>query len=305
MKPIWMWLLMILLLHSLERLWVHREDVIDLLGLGPAYIPRPIDLTEENWWKPLPHENVSLELRTKRAHEDSDKFYDPKRFGKDYSEKIRKHNYIAKYLTATRRGDPQYVKVMLLIARRGYGILEWDATCNVILNHQIRFPVRRRMEKEYSKNTGWDDEILFETEQGYEFWAERLAGIFGMIDHEFFRELLAVELGIRHREPILGFPGRDLEIGDRFFTDEDWITPEIRAAQATYQGRSRSDWSHASRGYYAQFLRKSRLRGYGREIPEYRHIIQNLVDVGMIARGDLEGVEIIDGPFGGNLELEP
>lgn len=291
MKTIWLWLLTTLLIVSLERLWTHREAVIDLFGLGPAYIPRPVDLEEENWWKPLPHEDVLLEVREQRANKDSDTYFNPKRFGRDYREKVRKHNYIAKYLTATRRHDPQYAKVMEMLAVRGYGILEWDPVCGAILNHQIRAQVHDQLEKAYSQKTDWDEAILFERIQGYDYWAERLAGIFGMIDHEFFKELLAIKLTAKNREPILGFPGRELEIGDRFFTDEDWVTPEIRAAQASYQGRNRSEWSYRLRSRYFQFLRNSRLRSYGHDVPEQPGVVQELLDSGMIKTEDLDGVK--------------
>lgn len=275
---------------SVGRLWIYRDSVQKLFELGPAYIPRPIDHTEDAWFRPLPREEVPLKLRKERAIENSDKYFNPElSWEQPYHRKIRKHNSIAKYLTATRRHDPQYVEGMRLLAVRGFGVLEWLPTCNAIINYQLRSLFRQRQE-----SLDADNEVYFNIRQGYDFYVEIFAGIFGMVDHQFFRELLAVKLEVKNREPILGFPGPELEIGDEFFTDEDWMTPEIIVAKAEYKGPPREEWSKELRDAYAQFRRRSRVREYGHHLTEKRAVIQDLIGFGLLEPEELEGVEVVE-----------
>ena len=88
---------------------------------------------------------------------------------------------------------------MRLLAVRGFGVLEWLPTCNAIINYQLRSLFRQRQE-----SLDADNEVDFNFRQGYDFYVEIFAGIFGMVDHQFFRELLAVKLEVKNREPILG-----------------------------------------------------------------------------------------------------
>ena len=67
----------VMLTVSVGRLWIYRDSVQKLFELGPAYIPRPTDHTEDAWFRPLPREEVPLKLRKERAIENSDKYFNP------------------------------------------------------------------------------------------------------------------------------------------------------------------------------------------------------------------------------------
>lgn len=298
-----LFILAILLVFSLARLSRHAGPVADLLGLRPTYLPRPVDLVRENWWRPLPGETLTPDQRTERARTNSDKYFDPARTNESaYREKMRRHYIIAKYLTATRRHDPSYVAVMNLLASHGYGILEWDESCNAIINYQQSAFLRMSKSANGSApESKIAPEIEFDSIQGYDFYVERFAAIFGLVDHEFFQKLLSIPLEFTSHEPLLGFPGSELQMGDRFFTDMDWLTPEVMAAWESYQGPDRSQWTRELRDNFAQFLRRSRYRSYGYSyrlyLAEDRKTVQDLIGFGLIQPEDLDGMEVVDRRF--------
>ncbi len=288
---------------SLNRLITHRESVVWFLDLGPEYVPRQISAAEAAWFQPLPRENLTPELRNKRATEDSDTYFNPNRIHEpDYRAKVTRHYAIERFLTASRRTDPHYLKVLEVLVSQGYGIEEWAHTCMTILSFGRGTSVKYEPPQKPAHNAHHTAPAATDAhtkKTAYNRAIDGFARTLGTIDPKVIHPLLSISLEYQSGEPLLGLTPVSLERGDRLWTDADWITPEMRRAQAAYQGPDRKLWTGDLRRGFADFLKRSRQRAQGRHVPEDRQTIQDLIGFGLLDPEDLVGVEVVEGEGGG------
>lgn len=67
----------------------------------------------------------------------SEQYYDPKNHSYVYLRKVDRHHAINSFLTSTRREDPRYRKIIVLLLENGYGIDEWPSAVQAILSYNI------------------------------------------------------------------------------------------------------------------------------------------------------------------------
>ena len=256
--------------------------------------PNAVPLTGSSpsaWFRPLPKEEVDHQLRLKRAAEDSEKYFNPERLpDAEYQQKLRRHYAIARYLTATRRHSLPYRKIMSMLLVRGYGVLEWLPTCSAILDSQLYL----HFQDPSGQHENSSEVVNWPMRESYDFYAVEFAKIFGLVDHDFFQSLLAVRLDTRKHEPVLGLPLPEVELGDRFLTDQDWLTPHWTTLQSQYEGAPRAQWTKELRETFAGFYHRSIVRKSTPSIPEDSSIVAALMAAKMITSSDLEGVVITE-----------
>ena len=280
-------MLVALALVSLGRLWWEREALRSYFTSSPFAASGALIQNDEPGAPRLKRDSILLEVRRKRAMTNSDRYYNPDRKGEAaYRQKIRNHQRIASYLMASRRNDPDYHRVMNVLATRGFGILEWTETCRAIITYQ-----------------GLMSEV--DSADAYSQVSLTFTGLFGITDHAFFHNLLSIPLEFNLRESALGGSVPELVIGDEFYTDDDWMGSEFRHARALYTGPRRERVGPYLRTQYRDFVYRCRLRASGEVVPEYRMAIRHLRWAGLISDQDLAGIELNNSFFFSDLKKAP
>ena len=280
---------------SVFRLWSSRDLVIRYLGWGKTYIPREPNLEEEAWFRPLVFQEVSPEERSRRAEEDGDRYFDPKRsFEPSYQRKMQEHYAVYSYLTATRRDDPNYQKVLLMLVAKGFGISEWRGVCLAIRNYHLFGKFRGRGRLSF-KDLGLEGGAAgLHLPSANEQFVETCAKTLGLVDHDFFESLIAIRLPSKNREPVLGLRAPRLQMGDAFLLAEEHLPQAYLEACAKYQGVDRGAVSRSLRSEFGYFIQRCRMRASGFDVGEHRDVIERLVRAGLLQWEDLEGIELLD-----------
>ena len=187
----------------------------------------------------------SREMKLKRAQVDSDRFFNRERFvhDQDYARKCRKYLAIGRYQNSSRRGDPNYEKVLHTLLQNGYGIEQWEDACNRLMQlHQPLLSRRVSLEQRgYSEEE--IQESLREVRNSLRPLERRVAGLIvqkiGIMEPEAIASLMSIPIVVGNNENPFGLGNRRFSEGDRILTDDDWMTPEHRASLASYQGEPR------------------------------------------------------------------
>ena len=191
--------------------------------------------------------------RKELAQTDSDHYFNLERSmrDKDYAMKARKSVRISQYLNAPRRGDPNYEQVLHTLLKNGFGIEDWRQTTSNISEWHMPYHIRRYNLEERGDPAEAIEENLRNLqairENDYELIKEALIHDIGITDMSVLDELMGIPIVMDNGEYPFGRSGYDLYEGDPLLTDEDWMTPEHKASQASYQGEPREPMTDEER----------------------------------------------------------
>lgn len=193
-----------------------------------------------------------------RADPHSDEYFNPERIldkdDAEYRKRLLKHRRIGDYLYSSRRYDPAFQEIMILLLEHGYGIEEWSLVIRNLGKYKVGtlFDYIAEVMKETIEKTDASPEEVENWKREQEEFREgfrqaqdpfslevHLMKKFGKVcnieDTNLIRKLWTIDIG--HIEPGDGSlgEGRPRTVwGDRLLTDEDWLTEEFREAQARF-----------------------------------------------------------------------
>ena len=226
---------------------------------------------------------LSRDEREERAQTDSDHYFNLDRRIKDpkYLLKVQKSNRISQYLNAPRRGDPNYEAVLHTLLRNGFGIEDWMETSADIMKWHLPFKIRRENLEQLGYSQEEIDQNLrdmHEMREGdHDLIKEALIRDVGITDMGVLDELISIPIVVENREAPFGRETYDLFEGDRILTDDDWMTPEHRASQASYQGEPRETMTDLER---MQLYREWKAEQLGVEPEAVPRLNRNYVNFG-------------------------
>ena len=187
----------------------------------------------------------SKEGKLRRAQTDPDTHFNRERFNldQDYAQKCRKHQAILSYQNSLRRGDPNYEKVLHMLLKNGYGVEHWSDVCTELL--QLHQPLNSR--RVNLKQRGYSEAEIEVDLDGFRdkhrhlelVVTGRLIQKIGVIEPNVIADLLSIPIVAGNDEDPFGRGNIRFSEGDPLLTDEDWMTPEHKASQASYQGEPR------------------------------------------------------------------
>ena len=189
-----------------------------------------------------------------------DEYFNPERIlnrdDAEYRKRVLKHRRIGDYLYSSRRYDPAFQEIMILLLEHGYGIEEWSFVIRNLgkyklrtLFEQVATAMKETIEESnvsLEEGENWkrkQEEFREGFRQAQEQFSleEHLMQEFGkacnIADSNLIRKLWAIDIGlIKPGDGSLGEGRPRTAWGDRLLTDEDWLTEEFREAQARFDG---------------------------------------------------------------------
>ena len=187
-----------------------------------------------------------------------DEYFNPERIlnrdDAEYRKRVLKHRRIGDYLYSSRRYDPAFQEIMILLLEHGYGVEEWS----LVIRNLGKYKVGTLFNyiAETVKETIEEGNVSLEEGENWKrkqeefrdgFWQaqdqfsleEHLMQEFGKAcnieDANLIRKLWAIDIGlIKPGDGSLGEGRPRTAWGDRLLTDEDWLTEEFREAQARF-----------------------------------------------------------------------
>ena len=200
---------------------------------------------------------TSMEM-ARQAEPILDEYFNPERIlnrdDAEYRKRVLKHRRIGDYLYSSRRYDPAFQEIMILLLEHGYGIEEWS----FVIRNLGKYKVRTLFEQVTTamKETIEEGNVSLEEGENWKrkqeefrdgFWQaqnqfsleEHLMQEFGkacnIANANLIRKLWAIDIGlIKSGDGSLGEGRPRTAWGDRLLTDEDWLTEEFREAQARF-----------------------------------------------------------------------
>lgn len=194
----------------------------------------------------------------RRADPHSDEYFNPERVldrdDAEYRKRLLKHRRIGDYLYSSRRYDPTFQEIMILLLEHGYGIEEWSLVIRNLGKYKVGTLLDYIAEavKETSEETNASPEEVenwkreqekfregFRQAQDQFSLEEHLMQEFGkacnIADANLIRKLWTIDIGlIKPGDGSLGEGRPRTAWGNRLLTDEDWLTEEFREAQARF-----------------------------------------------------------------------
>ena len=174
---------------------------------------------------------------------DPDSYWDPKRTGRAYRDKVFYHHQINQFLTSSRRDDPAYREVMGKLLENGYGVSEWIDFVGVASQYHLPVSLAKAQIRSRGLLPDQAEEALVPVKAHQEQFRshvyEHCHMVMGISDRAFVDELLAIELPYAPGDQVLGTGPVILLPGDRLNTDRDWIDEEFLAAAERYTGNPR------------------------------------------------------------------
>lgn len=189
-----------------------------------------------------------------------DEYFDPERIlnrdDAEYRKRLLKHRRIGDYLYSSRRYDPAFQEIMILLLEHGYGIEEWSLVIRNLGKYKVGtlFDYIAEAMKEMIEETDASPEEMenwkreqeefregFRQAQDQFSLEEHLMKEFGkacdIADTNLIRKLWEVDIGlIEPGDGSLGEGRPRMAWGDRLLRDEDWLTEEFREAQDRFDG---------------------------------------------------------------------
>ena len=193
-----------------------------------------------------------------RADPHSDEYFNPERIldrdDAEYRKRLLKHHRIGDYLYSSRRYDPAFQEIMILLLEHGYGIEEWSLVIRNLGKYKVGtlFDYIAEAVKETIKETNASPEEVENWKREQEKFREgfrqaqdqfSLQGYlmqeFGkacnITDTNLIHKLWTINIGlIKPGDGSLGEGRPRTAWGIRLLTDEDWLTEEFREAQARF-----------------------------------------------------------------------
>lgn len=184
-----------------------------------------------------------------------DEYFDPERLinqnDAEYRKRLLKHRRIGDYLYSSRRYDPAFQEIMILLLEHGYGIEEWSLVIRNLGKYRVGtlFDYMAGTVKETIEESNASSEEVENWKREQEefrdgFWQaqeqfsleEHLMKEFGKAcnieDTNLIRKLWEIDIGlIAPSDGSLGEGRPRTAWGDRLLMDEDWLTEEFREAQ--------------------------------------------------------------------------
>ena len=195
-----------------------------------------------------------------RAAPHSEEYFNPKRILNrndiEYRKRLLKHRRIGDYLYSSRRYDPAFQEIMILLLEHGYGIEEWSIVIRNLGKYKVGtlFDYIVEAIKEMIEETDASPEEVenwkreqeefqegFRQAQDQFSLEEHLMKEFGkacnIANTNLIRKLWEVDIGlIEPSDGSLGEGRPRMAWGDRLLRDEDWLTEEFREAQDRFDG---------------------------------------------------------------------
>ena len=220
-----------------------------------AFEPKPADDRQIN--EPIYETQIEA---APRAGLIIDEYFDPERLinqnDAEYRKRLLKHRRIGDYLYSSRRYDPAFQEIMVLLLEHGYGIEEWSLVIRNLGKYKVGtlFEYIAETVKETIEESNASPEEVENWKREQEefrdgFWQaqeqfsldEHLMKEFGkacnIADANLIRKLWAIDIGlIEPGDDSLGEGRPRTAWGDRLLRDEDWLTEEFREAQARFDG---------------------------------------------------------------------
>ncbi len=188
----------------------------------------------------------------------SNEYFNPERLlnrdDMEYRKRLLKHRRIGDYLYSSRRYDPAFQEIMILLLEHGYGVEEWSLVIRNLGKYKVGtlFDYIAEAVKETIEETDGSPEEVenwkrkqeefregFRQAQDQFSLEEHLMREFGKAsnieDANLIRKLWTLDIGlIEPGDGSLGEGRPRTAWGDRLLTDEDWLTEEFREAQARF-----------------------------------------------------------------------
>lgn len=189
-----------------------------------------------------------------------DEYFDPERIlnrdDVEYHKKLLKHRRIGDYLYSSRRYDPAFQEIMILLLEHGYSIEEWSLVIQNLGKYKARTlfeQVATAMKEMIGESNASPEEVENWKKEQEEFregfrqaqeqfsLEEHLMKEFGKVcniaDINLIRKLWEVDIGlVKLGDGSLGEGRPRTAWGARLLKDEDWLTEEFREAQVRFDG---------------------------------------------------------------------
>ena len=184
-----------------------------------------------------------------------DEYFDPERLinqnDAEYRKRLLRHRRIGDYLYSSRRYDPAFQEIMILLLEHGCGIEEWSLVIQNLAKYKvgtifdyIAGTVKETIEESNASSEEVENWKREQEEFRDGFWQaqeqfsleEHLMKEFGKAcnieDTNLIRKLWEIDIGlIAPGDGSLGEGRPRTAWGERLLMDEDWLTEEFREAQ--------------------------------------------------------------------------
>ena len=194
--------------------------------------------------------HAELERRKHCLETAPNDYFDPARYasGEDeaYNDKVNQHFRIASWVYSTKKNDPAFRRVLIILLENGYGIDDYSMLIRSLAFAHVDIASARNQYKSLGIHTDEEIESLLKGTAIQRDFEKRIAVTRmqmkrqGITDDRVIDTILSIDVGEVYTGDGSIYRGNILTVwGDRLLTDVDWLDAEFKAAIAKYKGPPR------------------------------------------------------------------